>query len=61
MYGQDFQQRIDQPSMVANPVRGQLNNKNVFPLSVFMPENLISRDGFGHPGPRQLAHSLHLG
>ena len=26
------------------------------PLSAFAPENLISRDGFGNPVPRQLAH-----
>ena len=26
------------------------------PLSAFVPENLVSRDGFGSPVPRQLAH-----
>ena len=25
-------------------------------LSPFAPENLVSRDGFGRPAPRQLAH-----
>ena len=25
-------------------------------LSAFVPENLVSRDGFGSPFPRQLAH-----
>ena len=25
-------------------------------LSAFEPENLVSRDGFGSPGPRQPAH-----
>ena len=27
-------------------------------LSPFAPENLVSRDGFGRPVPRQRAHSL---
>ena len=61
MYGQqNFQQIIDQLGKVANPRRGQLNRENVFSLSLFMPENLVARDGFGHPGPRQLVHSPHL-
>ena len=30
MYGQDFQQRMDQPGMAANSTRGQLNRKNAF-------------------------------
>ena len=29
------------------------------PLSAFAPENLVSRDGFGSPVPRQSAH-LHI-
>ena len=41
---------------VANPARGQLNRKMVFSLSPFAPENLVSRDGFGGPVPRQPAH-----
>ena len=28
-------------------------------LSAFAPENLVSRDGFGSPIPRQPAHHLH--
>ena len=28
----------------------------IFPLSPFAPENLVSRDGFGSPVPRQPAH-----
>ena len=28
IYGQHFQQSIDQPGMVANPARGQLNREN---------------------------------
>ena len=34
--------------------------KNI-PLSPCVPENLVSRDGFGHSVPRQPAHSLHSG
>ena len=30
-------------------------------LSPFAPENLVSRDGFGGPVPRQPAHSPHSG
>ena len=30
-------------------------------LSPFAPENLVSRDGFGRPVPRQPAHSPHAG
>ena len=47
---------MDQPGKVANPARGQLNRENeYFPLP-FVPENLVSRDGFGSPVPRQPAH-----
>ena len=31
-----------------------------FSLSVFAPENLVSRDGFGSPVPRQAANHLIL-
>ena len=35
MYGQHFQQSMDQPGMVANPARGQLNRENEhFPVAV---------------------------
>ena len=47
---------MDQPGKVANPARGQLNRKMFFSLSPFAPENLVSRDGFGSPVPRQPAH-----
>ena len=30
-------------------------------LSPFAPENLLSRDGFGRPVPRQSAHFPHIG
>ena len=45
-----------QPGKVANPARGQQNREMFFPLSPFAPENLVSRDGFGSPILRQLAH-----
>ena len=47
---------MDQPGKVANPARGQLNKENNIPLSPCVPENLVSRDGFGRPVPRQPAH-----
>ena len=47
---------MDQPSKVANPARGQLNRENDIPLSPCVPENLVSRDGFSRPVPRQPAH-----
>ena len=39
-----------------NPARGQLNRENNIPLSPCVPENLVSRDGFSRPVPRQPAH-----
>ena len=47
---------MDQPCKVANPARGQLNRENDIPLSPCVPENLVSRDGFSRPVPRQPAH-----
>ena len=47
---------MDQPGKVANPARGQLNRENNIPLSLCVPENLVSRDGFSRPVPRQPAH-----
>ena len=44
---------------VTNPACGQLNRENVFSLSPFVPENLVSRDRSGRPVPRQPAHSPH--
>ena len=44
---------MDQPGKVANPARGQLNRENNIPLSPCVPENLVSRDGFSRPVPRQ--------
>ena len=47
---------MDQPGKVANPARGQLNKENNIPLAPCVPENLVSRDGFSRPVPRQPAH-----
>ena len=47
---------MDQPGKVANPARGQLNRENNIHLSPCVPENLVSRDGFSRPVPRQPAH-----
>ena len=47
---------MDQPGKVANPACGQLNRKNEISLFVFALENLVSRDGFDSPTPRQPAH-----
>ena len=44
---------MDQPGKVANPARGQLNRGNEHSP---VPENLVSRDGFSRPVPRQSAH-----
>ena len=41
---------------VVNPVRGQLNRENEYSPVPCMPENLVSRDGFSRPVPRQPAH-----
>ena len=54
MYGHTYSKSMDQPGKVANPARGQLNRENGFSLSAFVPENLVSRDGFGSPIPRQV-------
>ena len=46
----------DQPDKIANPARDQQDMENVFFLSPFAPENLVLRDKFGSPVPRQPAH-----
>ena len=56
-----YSKSMDQPGKVASPARGQLNKENGYFLSALpVPENLVSRDGFGSPVPRQPAH-LHTG
>ena len=56
MYGHTYSKSMDQPGKVASPARGRLNRKINISLSAFVPENLVSRDGFGSPVPRQPAH-----
>ena len=46
---------MDQPGKVANPARGQLNRENNIPLSPCVPDNLVSRDGFGRPVPSRVS------
>ena len=42
MKGRNFQQTMDQPGMVANPARGQLNRETgFFSLYRFEPGNLM--------------------
>ena len=48
---------MDRPGKVANPASGQLNRQNIiFPCPFSRLKNLVSRDGFGSPVPRQPAH-----
>ena len=56
MSGHTYSKSMDQSGKVTNPARGQLNRENsCFPVLV-RAENLVSRDGFGSPVPRQPAH-----
>ena len=48
-----IKQSMHQPGKVANPTRGQLNRELDISLSPFAPENLVLRDGFESPVPRQ--------
>ena len=55
--GHHIEQSMDHPGKVANSCswsaeQGKMNT----PLSPFAPENLVSRDGFSRPVPRQPAH-----
>ena len=47
--------------MVASSARCQLNRKMNISLSPLVPENLVPRDTFGRPVPRQPAHYPHPG
>ena len=49
---------MDQSGKVANPARGQLNRENEYFPVPYVPEILVSRDGFSLPVPRQPAHLL---
>ena len=47
----------DESRKVANSARGQLNRGKMNTLlTPIAPENLVLRDGFGSPVPRQPAH-----
>ena len=50
---------VDQPGKVASPARGQLNRETYFSLPPLALENLVSRDGFGSPVPRQCVRGRH--
>ena len=61
LHGHTYSKKsMDQPGPIANnPGRGQLKRESeYFPVSPrsFVPQNLVSRDGFGSPIPRQPAH-----
>ena len=47
---------MDQPGKVANPARGQLNRENEHSPVPVRAYELVSRDGFSRPVPRQPAH-----
>ena len=47
---------MDQPGKVADPARRQLNRENKYSPVRIRAENLVSRDGFGSPVPRQPTH-----
>ena len=52
---------MDQPGKGGNPARGKVNKGNDYLSSLFTPENLVSRDGFSCPVPRQPATSPYSG
>ena len=54
LYGHTYSKSMDQPgeSCTWSAEQGKIN----ISLSAFVPENLVSRDGFGSPVPRQPAH-----
>ena len=56
VWSSHYSKSKDQPGKANNPARGQLNRENEISLCPSAPENLISRDGFGSPVPRQPAH-----
>ena len=67
MYGQHFQQSMDQPGVVDSPARGHLKRAKGEKMTLFSlsslfapPEDVVSRDRFGGPVLRQpAAHSPH--
>ena len=54
MYSYTYSKSTDRPDKVVNdPARGHLNREMHISLSAFVPENMVSRYGFGSPVPRQ--------
>ena len=49
--------RVRLPILLVVSCTGKMN----IPLSPYVPENLVSRDGFSRPVPRQPAHSPYSG
>ena len=57
MYGHINSKSMDQPGKVCQSCTWSAEQeKCFFSLSAFVPENLVSRDGFGNSVPRQPAH-----
>ena len=56
MYGHTYSKSKDQSGKVVSPARISWTGKNVTSLPAFVHENLVLRDGFGSPVPRQPAH-----
>ena len=56
MYGRTYSKSMDQPGNCQSCSWSAEQGKLIFSLSAFAPENLVSRDGFGSPVPRQPAH-----
>ena len=49
--------RVRLPILLVVSLTGKMNT----PLSPYVPENLVSRDGFSRPVPRQPAHPPYSG
>ena len=56
MYGHTYSTSTDQPVRLPILLEVSWKGKMNISLSAFAPENLVSRDGFGSPVPRQPAH-----
>ena len=56
-YSRVWINRVRLPILLVVSWTGKMN----IPLSLHVPDNLVSRDGFSRPVPRQLAHSLYSG
>ena len=56
-YNRVWINRVRMPILLVVSSTGKMN----IPLSPYVPENLVSRDGFSRPVPRQPAHSPYSG